>query len=135
MTTAFNPAERLIFVEAFVVGPVRAAELVLALDTGASRTMIDVESLRSLGCSVDARGGRATTASGDVPVGRVSLNRLFALDVERSNFPVNAHPLPPNLGIDGLLGLDFFRGQVLTIDFARGRIDLGPVKKWWRSWK
>jgi hypothetical protein len=34
------------------------------------------------------------------------------------------HTLPPSAGVDGLLGLDFFRGQVLTVDFHKGMIAL-----------
>jgi hypothetical protein len=37
---------------------------------------------------------------------------------------VLSHALPPTTGIDGLLGLDFLRGSVLTIDFQNGQIDL-----------
>jgi hypothetical protein len=32
--------------------------------------------------------------------------------------------LPPGAGVDGLLGLDFLRGQSLTIDFRSGEITL-----------
>jgi hypothetical protein len=37
-------------------------------------------------------------------------------------FSVLAHTLPPSAGVDGLLGLDFLRGQVLTVDFRSGRV-------------
>jgi len=55
--------------------------------------------------------------------------------VTRTNFPVVAHDLPPAVTVDGLLGLDFFRDLVLTLDFARGRIDLRPPRPWWRVWR
>jgi hypothetical protein len=35
-----------------------------------------------------------------------------------------SHTLPPSAGIDGLLGLDFMRGQRLEIDFVRGFVTL-----------
>jgi hypothetical protein len=35
---------------------------------------------------------------------------------------VLGHTLPPSSGVDGLLGLDFFRGLCLNIDFRPGRL-------------
>jgi hypothetical protein len=46
------------------------------------------------------------------------------LGQERQNFTVIAYTLPPTATIDGLLGLDFFRNHVLTIDFQNGEITL-----------
>jgi len=34
------------------------------------------------------------------------------------------HTLPPSAGVDGLLGLDFFRGQRVTIDFQHGEVTI-----------
>ena len=44
-------------------------------------------------------------------------------------------PLDPAVMIDRLLGLDFFRGLVLTLDFARGDIALRGPKRWWHFWR
>ena len=49
---------------------------------------------------------------------------IRALGQERTNFPLLGHTLPPSASIDGLLGLDFLRGQVLNIDFRQGTISL-----------
>ena len=38
--------------------------------------------------------------------------------------PVIAHDLPPNTAVNGLLRLDFFRNQVLNLDFQKGQISL-----------
>jgi hypothetical protein len=43
---------------------------------------------------------------------------------ERNHFPVLAHTLPPSASVDGLLGLDFLREQVIQIDFRQGIISL-----------
>lgn len=51
-----------------------------------------------------------------------------------TEFVVAAHDLPLGVEADGLLGLDFFRGFVLTLDFVRGRITLAP-KHWWQFWR
>ena len=40
------------------------------------------------------------------------------------SFFLICHTLPASVSVDGLLGLDFLRGQRLTIDFRAGRIAL-----------
>ena len=40
-------------------------------------------------------------------------------------FLISSHTLPPSVGVDGLLGLDFFRDQLLRLDFKNGLISLG----------
>jgi predicted aspartyl protease len=67
---------------------------------------------------------QVTTGSGVEYVPRVPASRIKALGQERTNFPVLAHTLPPSASIDGLLGLDFLRGQVLSIDFRQGQVTL-----------
>jgi hypothetical protein len=68
-----------------------------------------------------------------VPVIRVSA--VTALDRIRTDFLVAAHDLPLGVEADGLLGLDFFRGLVLKLDFARGRIWLTAFRRWWQFWR
>lgn len=65
-----------------------------------------------------------TTGSGVEFAPRVVLQKITALGLERTAFPVLGHTLPPSAAVDGLLGLDFFRGHVLTIDFRAGRVDV-----------
>lgn len=57
-------------------------------------------------------------------VPRLILNRFSALGHHRLGFRVLAHSLPPAAGIDGLLGLDFLRGCMLTMDFRGATITL-----------
>ena len=52
------------------------------------------------------------------------LTRLSALGKHRFGFRVTAHDLPASVPIDGVLGLDFLDGHVLTIDFRAGTVDL-----------
>jgi hypothetical protein len=54
-----------------------------------------------------------------------------SLGHEQRFYSVISHDLPPSIAADGVLGLDFFRGQVLTLDFARGRISLRKPRSWW----
>ena len=54
----------------------------------------------------------------------VTLSRIRGLGQERVDFPVLGHTLPPSADVDGLIGLDFFRHQTLSIDFRTGQITL-----------
>ena len=45
---------------------------------------------------------------------------------KRAEFSVLGHTLTPSTEVDGLLGLDYFRGLSLTIDFHE-YIGKGPV--------
>ena len=65
-----------------------------------------------------------TTGSGVESASRVTVEKLEALNQERANFSVVAHTLPPTALIDGVLGLDFLRNHILTLDFRAGEITL-----------
>lgn len=126
MSVPFNFQQGLIIVRTRLWGPTGDADVRLALDTGATSTVIRPSILVSIGYDPAAAPDRLqmTTGSGVEFVARLPLNRLEALGQRRANFPVVAHTLPPTATIDGLLGLDFLRGQRLTIDFRRGQITL-----------
>jgi len=98
----------------------------LALDTGATSTVVNVAMLVALGYDPALAPDRIqiTTGSGVEFAPRVLLQKLAALGLERAPFAVLGRTLPPSAGVDGLLGLDFFRGQVLTLDFRSGRVDV-----------
>jgi hypothetical protein len=76
---------------------------------------------------------RSATGTALAPLLRVSA--VAALGRVQTDFLVAAHDLPLGTEADGLLGLDFFRGLVLTLDFARGRISLSAPKRWWQFWR
>lgn len=126
MSFSFDPGQGLILVRAEMWGPDGSGVLRLALDTGATGTLVNVAILVALGYDPGLASDRVqvTTGSGIEFVPRVILDRVSALGQERQAFPVLAHTLPPSAGVDGLLGLDFFRGQSLTIDFRSGRVAL-----------
>ena len=65
------------------------------------------------------------TAGGTVTVPIVRVASLVALGLTRSNHPVTVHTLPESIGVDGILGLDFFRRQRLCLDFDHNTITLG----------
>jgi len=126
MSIPVNQQHMLVYVQAAVDGPTGSAVLRLALDTGATGTVINVGMLVALvydPALVPARI-QVTTGSGVEFVPRVSLHKIVALGQERTNFSVLGHTLPPSASIDGVLGLDFVRGQTLTVDFRMGTITL-----------
>lgn len=126
MSVPFDAQQGLIIVRAAVEGPAGTAVLRLALDTGATGTLINVGMLVALGYDPALVSERiqVTTGSSVEFVPRITLSKMAALGQERTHFPVLCHTLPPSAGLDGLLGLDFVRGQTLTIDFRSGAIKL-----------
>lgn len=126
MNHFFDPQRGLVVVEAEVFGPSGSIVLRLALDTGATGTMINVAPLTAVGYDASLAPDRVqvTTGSGVEFAPRVVVTRIEAMGQNRNDFGVLAHTLPPSAGVDGLLGLDFLRGQVLRIDFRQGRISL-----------
>ena len=100
--------------------------LQLALDTGATSTLVNVGMLVAIGYdpALTVERVQVTTGSGVEFAPRVVLLRVSALGQERLGFPVLAHTLPPSVNVDGLLGLNFFRGLNLAIDFRAGRLSL-----------
>jgi predicted aspartyl protease len=122
----FDAGKGLIIIPTEVEGPSKNVVLRLALDTGATGTLINAALLVSIGYdpALSPERVQITTGSGVEYVPRVLTQKVSALGQDRTGFPVLCHTLPPTSRIDGLLGLDFFRGQVLTIDFQQGEIRL-----------
>lgn len=120
----FNPHKGLIVVRAEIVGPAGTSGARFALDTGATSTIANTAVLVAVGYdpAVVAERVRVTTASGVEYAPRIPVMSLSALGVECRDFPILAHTLPPSTTVDGLFGLDFFRGRSLAIDFRKGRI-------------
>jgi hypothetical protein len=127
VSQAFQPLSGLILVEAEVSGPSGKVSATLVLDTGATTTTLNVRVLRSIGYDPDAATDlvRMTTGSAVEMASRLMVNRLSALGRHAIGLRVLAHDLPTQAAVDGLLGLDFFRGFLLTIDFRAGLLDLG----------
>ena len=127
MSSPFDASHGPILVQAEVTGPARSLTLQLILDTGATTSLLNEAVLLALGYDLASVTDRAqmTTGSLVTSVPRVVLTRLTALGRHRFGFPVLAHTLPVSASVHGLLGLDFLREGVLTIDFRAGQIMLG----------
>jgi len=126
MSHVFNAKSGLVLIEAEVSGPTGKAGATLVLDTGATTTALNANVLRAVGYDPNAANEfvNLTTGNATLRVPRLTINRLGALGRHAIGLKVLAHDLPAQAAVDGLLGLDFFRGLTLTLDFNAGRITL-----------
>jgi len=126
MSFPFDPTQTAILVRGIVSGPLNRGHARLSLDTGATMTIMTEGLLVNLGydLAVATIHRQITTASGVETAPEILLLQFEALGQSRAGFPVLCMNLPASAGIDGVLGLDFFRALTLTIDFRAGQITL-----------
>ena len=126
MHISFDSRQGLIIVRAELWGPTGSGVMRLALDTGATSTVVNVGMLVAIGYDPALAADRVqvTTGSGIEFAPRVIVEKVIALGRARLGFPILGHTLPPSAGVDGLLGLDFLREQSLSIDFRAGQVTL-----------
>jgi hypothetical protein len=136
MSERFDPDARSILIPVRVVGPRESHRLRCAVDTGSTQTVLPATVLRLIGYDLSrpVRRTRIRAATGVARAPVIRVSAVAALDRVRTDLEVAAHDLPLGTTADGLLGLDFFRGLVLTLDFARGRVGLSPPR-WWQFWR
>lgn len=131
MKISFNGEYGLIYVAAKIYrrkknGKFKDLILNLALDTGASTTVISRKRLMTIGYDLEDVEDEAyiTTGSGLISIPKIRIEKLSALGKEKIGFLISAHDLPATASVDGVLGLDFLRGRILTVDFKKGEIEL-----------
>jgi len=95
-----------------------------AVDTGASISLIDIDVMATIGYQKKdcIKTTQTVTASKIETVYEFKVDNMRSLGITRRNFNVIARSLPIGLGIDGLLGLNFFKNKELTIDFKSSEI-------------
>ena len=99
----------------------------MALDTGATATMISARKLDEKSDTIWTNPEDEiyiTTGSGLIFVPKITIEKLAALEKVKNNFQIIAHDFPPTSTVDGVLGLDFLRGNILMVDFVKGEIEL-----------
>jgi hypothetical protein len=128
MTFPFQPGAGNIQVQARIIGPAGPSRVMLLLDTGSNGTTIAPNHLIAAGYDPAhfPPPVPVATAGGVAYAPRVLVTAFEALGAFRMNYPVLAHAMPTPFGVGGVLGLDFFDGHVLTLDFVKGEIDLTP---------
>ena len=126
MKLSFNPQKGLIIIPTRLWGPQSDSVIRLALDTGATGSMINWDILVLLGYDPAAVQNRIqmTTGSGVEFVPVVSCSRIQALGFERKDFQILCHTLPPSATVDGVLGLDFLREKKVVLDFREGKLSI-----------
>lgn len=126
MKFSFKADYGLVYVRVEVSRDDREAILNLALDTGASATIVSAKKLAEVGYYLDKPEDEIyiTTGNGLIFVPKITIEKLTALGKEKDDFQIIAHDFPPTSTVDGVLGLDFLRGNVLTVDFVKGEIEL-----------
>ncbi len=104
MTFRFDPKNGLIIVRAELIGPSSTAFLRFALDTGATRTLINTRILSTIGYDpgIVEELVEVTTGSGVEYSPLVPVDHISSLGIKRTDMTVLAHTLPPSAGVDGL---------------------------------
>lgn len=119
--TRFNLRVPHIVVRARLLGPRSTEWADLILDTGATHTVIDELIVYRLGYDpLIAPKVLLATVSGTAQASVIHIRQLFALGEVVNDFEVLAMPLPLQLHVDGLLGLDFLRRHNLFCNFDKG---------------
>lgn len=124
MSFHFDPKEGLIVVPTKIWGPKGDSIVRLALDTGATSSLVNWDVIVLLGYdpAIVLERIQMTTGSGVEYVPRVSVEEIESLGQKRKRFSILCHTLPPSATVDGVLGLDFFRGCRLIIDLKTGLV-------------
>ena len=97
-----------------------------AVDTGATITLVSEDAMKMMGYTKanSLKTTQTITASKAETVYEYNLDNIMAIGLIRHNLKVISRSLPVGLGIDGLLGLNFFKNKELTIDFKLSEIRL-----------
>ena len=123
----FEPTGTLVLLEASLEGKAgRRTNVRMALDTGASMTVIPWSAAEMLGFD-PARSRRRVqfmTGSGMEAAPVLVVKAMEVLGVRVPDVLVLCHDLPQRSLVDGLLGLSFLKHCRLAIDFQRGILQL-----------
>lgn len=123
---SFNPTAKSIFLRLKIssIDADATRDILVALDTGASITMIPTEVAMDLGYDLSNPNEQMMTANGIVLANRITVRELTAIGETVENVDVVCHDLPEGSIIEGLLGLNFLRHFDVNISFLTGTIEL-----------
>ena len=125
----FDPNEPLLIFGCMVEYHSRAF-LDLALDTGASSTVISEKIAQEIGYDL-SRVSKQTTfsdASQTHLVSEVTLKSLSLATARVENIKVLCYTMREEHGIDGVIGLNFIRQFKIVMDFETGILTLDPIQ-------
>jgi len=122
----FNPNSPVIVLEVTLESMVAKRRMKMAVDTGATYTMIPWEIAEALGYRPDISSQRITlvTASGveRVPLIKVDIIRILGKEIR--DIEIVCHDLPARSYVDGLLALRSLRELKAKIDFDKGTLEI-----------
>jgi clan AA aspartic protease (TIGR02281 family) len=115
----------IIILEVDLFGKISNYRVNMALDTGATFTMIPWDIAEHLGYDPAAMRERVfiTTASTIERAPLITLERMKVFDVEVENIKAVVHDLPPKSRVDGLLGLSFLKHFDINLHFKKGFLE------------
>jgi clan AA aspartic protease (TIGR02281 family) len=123
----FDPQSPIIAVDITLEGEKGTKRRVkVALDTGATYTMIPWEIAEALGYKPEVLKERVTliTASGVETAPVIEIKRVTFLDESIDNVQVVCHDLPPRSYVTGLLGSSFLKHFKIIIDYPKGMLEI-----------
>lgn len=125
---SFDSEENLIYLLATIYGPNGRRTLNLALDTGATSTLVSSDIINALGYEVIADKKIRLIMGGGVDYAQqVTVQKLNVADQQVKNLTVTCFNLPQESGLDGLLGLNFLRHFDTEINYSNSTLILKPL--------
>ena len=124
----FQPVSNIILISIKVVGIDGNSfrDIEVALDTGATTTSIPIYVASALGYNISNPTDRREVVTGssveEVPV--IEIKALTAIGQTIENIEVMCLDLPPEIHVEGVLGLNFLMNFDVNISFSTGTIGL-----------
>ncbi|MBI4668853.1 MAG: retropepsin-like domain-containing protein [Elusimicrobia bacterium] len=121
-----DPSLNIIPVRVELIGKRGTFFLRMALDTGATHTIVPPEVLAAIGCDPSKSRQRIeiSTASGVVLAPLVPIDALRCLGYEVKRLAMLAHALPQESPVRGLLGLDFLKHFNIYLKFRHSALEI-----------
>lgn len=121
----FNPQSEAVILDIVLEGKI-ILHARLVLDTGASLVVLPWRIATGLGLKIDPNNLIQTTTATTVESAPLStIPKVTVLEKSVKNVACLIKDLPPESGVDGLLGLSFLRNFKLSLDFKKGVLQLG----------
>jgi predicted aspartyl protease len=121
----FDPQSPIITLDITLEGDEGVRRIKVALDTGATYTMIPWDIAEALGYRPELSKEKVTliTASGVEAAPVIKVKRIRLLGETLDHIPVVCHDLPPRSCVVGLLGGSVLRHFKITIDYGEGILE------------
>lgn len=125
-TYVLKKSGSLYYTKAGVKGATGIFNVDLLIDTGATYTLLPVESLEMYGYDIAASKEkvRLIGASGYILAPKINVQWIQSLGCKFDSFPVLAHTLPPEMYFKGILGMDFLKQARAVINVFQGEIEI-----------